>query len=93
MPNDGDNYDYGGYKYDDENYVNDDDYDNEYDANNDDDNGSQFFPTEGCRISLSCPHFSIASKASSVCQGDYVGGGGFFSVSFCNIVFFSFVFF
>ena len=73
LDDDGDNYD-DGSQYDD---VNDDDY--EYDDNEcDDDNGSQFFPTEGCRISLSCPHFSIASTAPSVCQGDYVGGGGFF---------------
>ena len=35
----------------------------------DDDDNFQFFPTDGCRLSLSCPQFSIA-KASSVCQGD-----------------------
>ena len=90
MPNDdddGDNYDDDdGSQYDDVNDDDDDDY--EYDDNEcDDDNGSQFFPTEGCRISLSCPHFSIASKASSVCQGDYVGGGGFFSSVFKCFIF------
>jgi len=32
----------------------------------------KFFPTESCRISLSCPHFSIASKAPFVCQGKLI---------------------